>query len=194
MSLSIVILAAGQGTRMRSASPKLLHKLAGKPILEHLLRTVAQLNPARIIVVYGHKGEELKKAFLDFPEIVWAEQKQQLGSGHAALQALPFLGGQEDDKVVLLAGDNPLISLETLTKLLDLSTKADFCLLTHTLENPVGLGRIVRDPEGKVKAIVEEKDATKEQKQIKEINAFMYCVKNGFLQKSLAKITYHNSQ
>lgn len=194
MSFSIVILAAGQGTRMRSASPKLLHKLAGKPILEHLLRTAAKLNPTRVIVVYGHKGEELKKAFLDFPEIVWVEQKQQLGSGHAALQALPFLGGQEDDKVVLLAGDNPLISVATLKKLLDASQTADFCLLTHTLENPSGLGRIIRNTQGKVEAIIEEKDATETQKKIKEINTVMCCALNGFLQKTLPKIKAQNAQ
>jgi bifunctional UDP-N-acetylglucosamine pyrophosphorylase/glucosamine-1-phosphate N-acetyltransferase len=194
MSLSIVILAAGQGTRMCCALPKLLNKLAGKPILEHLLKTVGQVNPTRIIVVYGYKGEELKKAFAHFSEIVWVEQKQQLGSGHAALQALPFLKGKENDKVLLLAGDNPLISQETLKKLLDASEQSDFCLLTHMLENPNGLGRIIRNTQGKVEAIIEEKDATAEQKKIKEINASVYCVGNGFLQSALAKITAHNAQ
>ncbi len=194
MSLSIVILAAGQGTRMHSAKPKLLHNLAGKPILEHLLRTVRHLNPTRIIVVYGYKGEELKQAFAHFPEILWVEQKQQLGSGHAALQALAFLKAEKNEKVLLMAGDNPLISIETLKKIVQAAKTADFALLTHTLQNPNGLGRIIRNPQGKVVAIVEEKDATLEQKNIQEINAFVYCVGNEFLQRALPKIKAQNAQ
>jgi bifunctional UDP-N-acetylglucosamine pyrophosphorylase / glucosamine-1-phosphate N-acetyltransferase len=194
MSLSVVILAGGQGTRMKSTLPKLLHKLAGKPILEHVLKTVAGLKPDQTIVVYGHKGAELKAAFAHFPNLIWVEQKAQLGSGHAALQALSSLKKTDAEKTLILAGDGPLIRLETLQKLIQATSGGALALVTHLVEDPKGLGRIVRDKAGKVLKIVEEKDATLEQKTIQEINPSIYCVDNTFLHQSLPQLTAHNAQ
>lgn len=193
MSLSVVILAAGQGTRMCSSLPKMLHKLAGKPLLEHTVRTAIRLNPDRIIIVYGHHGEELKAAFARFPELLWVKQETQLGTGHAALQALPLLR-DISGKVLLLPGDNPLIQLKTLKKLIDSTKDNSLALVTQIVENPKGLGRIIRNPTGEVLGIVEEKDATVEQKTLTEIASAMYCVPNTFLQKALTNITAQNAQ
>ena len=194
MSLSVVILAAGQGARMHSALPKMLHKLAGKPLLEHILRTVTLLKPHRIVVVYGHKGAELKSAFAHFKEIIWVEQAEQLGTGHAALQALPFLKANDSGKVLLLPGDNPLIQVSTLKRLIAETEINSLALITQVVDNPVGLGRIIRNSEGDVVGIVEEKDASTEQKRLKEINSGIYCVANMFLNKALPTLTAHNAQ
>ncbi|MBA3536775.1 MAG: bifunctional UDP-N-acetylglucosamine diphosphorylase/glucosamine-1-phosphate N-acetyltransferase GlmU [Tatlockia sp.] len=193
MSLQIVILAAGQGKRMYSDTPKVLHKLAGKAMLEQVIETAQQLNPEAIHVIYGHGGERIKAALPDLP-LNWIEQKEQLGTGHALMQALAHL--QQASKVLVLSADVPLIQANTLQTLIDISNrdKAALTLLLATLDNPTGLGRIIRNENGKICAIIEEKDATAEQKQIKEIYSGICCVSVSNLASWLPRISNSNAQ
>ncbi|MDP2155973.1 MAG: NTP transferase domain-containing protein, partial [Sulfuricella sp.] len=155
--LNIVILAAGKGTRMHSDLPKVLHPLAGRPLLGHVIDVARRLTPAKLLVVYGHGGEALPKAFPD-RDIVWVNQAQQLGTGHAMQQAVPEL--DQDGVTLVLYGDVPLIAAETLRTLLNAAQGESVGLLTVDLPDPAGYGRIVRDVQGQVKAIVEHKDAS----------------------------------
>ena len=189
MSIAVVVLAAGKGTRMKSALPKVLHPLAKKPMVCHVLDTAATLTPDVNIVVYGHKGELVKKTLAD-QQISWAEQKEQKGTGHAVQQAVPFLG--QSDKVLILYGDVPLTQPETLAKLVN--NASDFSLLTIKLDNPSGYGRIVRNQAGEVQAIVEQKDATDEQLLIDEINTGIMAVKREYLEKWLNQLSNNNAQ
>ncbi|HYF97625.1 MAG TPA: bifunctional UDP-N-acetylglucosamine diphosphorylase/glucosamine-1-phosphate N-acetyltransferase GlmU [Coxiellaceae bacterium] len=166
MKLSIIILAAGQGTRMKSQTPKVLHQLGGKALLEHVVATVEALKPQNIEVVYGFQGEQLKKAGAKLP-VHWVHQAQQLGTAHAVLQALPYCS--DDNQLLILYADVPLISENTLRKLLAL-TQNTVGLITAEFSDPTGLGRIIRNPAGEVRAIVEQKDASLEQLKITEIN------------------------
>lgn len=166
MSLQIVILAAGKGKRMMSQTPKVLHKIAGKPMLVHVVDTAQQLNPDGIHVIYGNGGEKLREALPDLP-VNWILQQQQLGTGHAVMQALPAIPAHS--QVLVLYGDVPLISIETLKALIECNQahpgqRRPLSLLLANLDNPFGLGRIVRNDQGEIRAIVEEKDATVEQK------------------------------
>jgi bifunctional UDP-N-acetylglucosamine pyrophosphorylase/glucosamine-1-phosphate N-acetyltransferase len=168
MTLAVVILAAGQGSRMKSAIPKVLHKLAGMPLLGHVITAARCLQPAQIIVVYGHEGASVQAAFPD-PDITWVEQTQQLGTGHAVQQAMPALS-QAIDRLLVLYGDVPLIQPTTLQTLLARSA-GGFGLLTLSLDDPTGYGRIQRDiTQQKVVGIVEQKDANVEQRAIQEVN------------------------
>ncbi len=167
MKLGVVILAAGQGTRMRSNLPKVLHHLAGRPLLQHVISTARQLSPERIVVVYGHGGEQVREAHPE-PELIWVEQAEQLGTGHAVEQALPEL--QSLDRVLVLYGDVPLITAATLTELLQAASGTDLALLTAELDDPNGYGRIVRNDKGAVLRIVEQKDASAGEQAIREIN------------------------
>jgi bifunctional UDP-N-acetylglucosamine pyrophosphorylase/glucosamine-1-phosphate N-acetyltransferase len=167
MDLGVVILAAGQGTRMRSTLPKVLHPLAGLPLLGHVLETAARLNPKIIVVVYGHGGPRVPEYFSTAP-VQWAEQLQQLGTGHAVLQALPLI--QEVDRVLVLYGDVPLIESNTLQRLLDESADISLGMITALLDDPTGYGRVVRDPIGRILRIVEQKDATEAELEIDEVN------------------------
>lgn len=166
-NFSVVILAAGQGVRMRSALPKVLHTIGGIPILEHIISTARQLNPKAIVVVHGYEGEQLKAAIPARPGLLWAKQEKQLGTGHAALQALPYVGDVE--KVLILYGDVPLISIDTLHKLSADNAHNGLSFITLNTDNPSGYGRVVRRS-GKVQSIVEEKDASREEKDITEVN------------------------
>ncbi len=173
MPLNIIILAAGQGTRMRSARPKVMHTLAGRRLLEHVYQAAAQLSSERIHVVYGHGGAELPET-LGHLQVRWVEQARQLGTGHAVAQALPAIDPQAT--VLIIYGDVPLITTETLERLVAASEDGGLALLTAELERPRGYGRIVRAPGGAIVRIVEERDATPEERSIQEVNTGMMAV------------------
>ena len=191
MGLSVVILAAGEGKRMHSGLPKCLHRLAGKPLLEHVVKAAKLLEPDNILVVYGHEGEKLKDS-LSKLSVTWIEQSKQLGTGHAVMQVLPSL--DPNDRVLLLYGDVPLISSETLEKLLSKTNEESIGWLTACPKDSSGLGRILRDEDGNPKAIVEEKDATEEQKKLEEINTGICLIPAKYLQQWLPKLKNKNSQ
>ncbi|API87352.1 bifunctional UDP-N-acetylglucosamine diphosphorylase/glucosamine-1-phosphate N-acetyltransferase GlmU [Francisella uliginis] len=190
MSLSVVILAAGKGSRMNSNKPKVLQTLAGKPLIEHVVESVEKLNPDNIVVVTGHLKEQVEN-ILDGRDIKFVYQEEQLGTGHAVLQTLPHLKSQ---KVLILYGDVPLISPEVLDNLVSTTHDYDLGVLTAFVENPKGLGRIVRDKFGSVSEIVEEKDANDVQRQIKEINTGIYCAHKNLLEKWLPNLEANNAQ
>ena len=189
--LNIVILAAGLGKRMHSMLPKVLHPLAGKPLLAHVLDTARALSPRQICVVYGHGGEAVPKALED-AAVVWVRQEPQLGTGHALMQALPHLS--QEGMTLVLYGDVPLTGVETLEKLISTAANETFALLTVELTDPSGYGRIVRSNMGAVVAIVEEKDATESQRGIHEINTGIMVIPNRYLQGWLHKLENNNAQ
>ena len=191
MPLSVVVLAAGQGTRMKSDQPKVLHTIGGKPLLLHVIRSAQVLAADDITVVYGHGGDQVRSALAD-EDVRWVEQAEQLGTGHAVEQALPLI--KEDHKVLLLYGDVPLITPETLKQLVAASEHNTLALLTTELSNPTGYGRIVRDNQGKVQCIVEQKDADSEQLTIKEINTGMLSVRSNELRRWIKQLDNNNSQ
>jgi bifunctional UDP-N-acetylglucosamine pyrophosphorylase / glucosamine-1-phosphate N-acetyltransferase len=188
--LNIIILAAGQGTRMKSARPKVLHTLAHKSLLAHVLDSAETLQPQALFVVHGHGGGQVREAFAG-RNINWVAQTQQLGTGHAVQQAMPAI----DDRaqVLILYGDVPLLQTKTLRALTD---GASDCLhlLTAQLDDPRGYGRIVRDANGRVQEIVEEKDADPAARAIKEINTGIMCVPARHLRTWLANLTTNNAQ
>jgi len=190
--LSVVILAAGQGKRMASDQPKVLHRLGGRPLLAHVLTTARQLEAATRIVVYGHGGEAVRAAFADEPHVLWAEQAERLGTGHAVAQALPLL---DDAGIALvLYGDVPLIQPETLQPLVDDAQQGRLALLTVELADPSGYGRIVRDDQGRVQRIVEEKDATPSERCLSEINTGILAVSTAKLRGWVAELRNENAQ
>lgn len=190
MSLEIVILAAGQGTRMRSALPKVLHPVAGKPMLAHVIDTARTLNPSRIHVVIGH-GADLVRERLQADDLNFVVQEQQLGTGHAVAQAAPFLSA---DNVLILYGDVPLIEQPTLERLLQQVSPEQLALLTVDLDDPTGYGRIIRDAAGEVQAIVEQKDASAEQRAIREGNTGILAVPRERLAGWLSRLSNANAQ
>lgn len=190
-SLSVVILAAGKGTRMRSAFPKVLHQLAGKPLLNHVYDTAISIGAENICVVYGHEGEMVLNNCKDF-KCSFAEQKEQLGTGHAVDHALPYLS--MSDTVLILYGDVPLTSEETLKNLVAKVNDDTIALLTVKLDDPTGYGRIVRDENEQVQCIVEQKDATAEQLHIAEVNTGIMALKADLLRDMLAQINNENAQ
>jgi bifunctional UDP-N-acetylglucosamine pyrophosphorylase/glucosamine-1-phosphate N-acetyltransferase len=187
-NLNVVILAAGKGTRMHSGLPKVLHAVGGKPMLGHVIERSARLRPARTIVIYGHGGEAVPSAFAQ-ENVEFVRQEPQLGTGHAVQQALPHLnaGGM----TLVLYGDVPLTRDVTLQNLL---SEQGLRLLTATLGNPAGYGRIVRDKDGRIVRIVEEKDASTNEKAIREINTGILCAPTDMLRDWLAKLTNRNAQ
>lgn len=191
MRLGVVILAAGLGKRMRSALPKVLHPLAGKPLLAHVLDTAAAIGAERIVTVYGHGGEQVRTALAE-TGCVWVEQAEQLGTGHAVIQAMPQVADM--DRVLILYGDVPLISAETLTRLLQAAADTDLGILTADVADPAGYGRILRDGRGQVVGIVEEKDATSEQRAVAEINTGILVADRSRLDGWLARIDNDNVQ
>lgn len=191
MTLSVVILAAGRGTRMNSNKPKVMHLLAGKPLLEHVIQQVKRLSPAAIYCVVGHERQVVMDALSHYP-VKWVVQETMLGTGHAVLQALPQIDPHH--RVLVLYGDVPLISATTLQNLLDSLEKQDLSLLTATVPDPHGLGRVVRDSVGKLLRIVEEKDATDEERLIQEINTGVLAAMPGVLGEWLPKVTAENKQ
>ena len=165
--LHVIVLAAGEGKRMKSAKPKVLMPLAGRPMLAHVLDTARALQPARIHLVYGHLGEQVRGTITDLGDLAWVHQAEQLGTGHAV--RLAMAGVPEDARALVLYGDVPLIRGDTLSKLLAVQTP--LAALVTQLENPYGYGRVVRDGIGRVRAIVEEKDCTPEQRTISWVNS-----------------------
>ncbi len=168
MKLGVLILAAGQGTRMKSDIPKVLHQIAGKPMLAHVIERAQQLHPAKIVVVYGHCGEQVREQLGSY-EVEWALQEQQLGTGHAVMQGIPAL--ESVDKVLVLYGDVPLIQADTLQQLIDESMETSVGMLTVRVDDPQGYGRIVRDEFDRIIRIVEHNDASADELTIDEINA-----------------------
>ncbi len=190
MSLDIVILAAGQGTRMRSALPKVLHPLAGQSMLGHVIATARALQPRSIQVVVGHGAEQVRQR-LDGDDLNFVVQAEQLGTGHAVAQALPYLSAE---RVLILYGDVPLIEAETLQRLLQKVGPEQLALLTVTLDDPTGYGRIVRDGRGEVQAIVEHKDASAEQRAIREGNTGILAVPGNRIGEWLGRLSNSNAQ
>lgn len=187
--LNIVILAAGKGTRMHSDKPKVLHALAGRPLLQHVMDTAIQLEPAKTCVVYGHGGEAVPLAMAQYTAS-FVLQEPQLGTGHAVQQTLPLLG--DSSTTLVLYGDVPLIQATTLKQLLHAA--GTLSLLTLHLDNPSGYGRIMRNDDGKVTRIVEEKDATPEQRATREVNTGILAAPTHLLRRWLAKLSNKNSQ
>ncbi len=190
LALSIVILAAGQGTRMRSDLPKVLQPLAGQPLLAHVLACSSVLAAEDVCVVYGHSGAAVKAAFSQ-PNIRWALQAEQLGTGHAVQQAIP--GIPKENRVLILAGDVPLLLPATLERLLAETPHDEMSVLTVDMTDPAGYGRIVRSPSG-IERIVEQKDATPEQDSIREINTGVILCPGQQLKHWLADLRNDNSQ
>lgn len=192
MPLQIVILAAGQGKRMHSKMPKVLHELAGRPLLEHVICTALKISPAvPPIIVYGHQGKVLHDRLAHY-NVHWIEQKEQLGTGHALLQALPKI--TTDDRVLVLYGDVPLISEQTLRQLIDTTPAEALGMLTAHLSDPTHYGRIKRDLEQNIIRVIEEKDATLEDRSINEINPGIYLLPGAYLKKWLPALSNKNSQ
>ena len=188
--LHVIILAAGEGKRMKSSLPKVLQQIAGKPMLAHVIDSARALDPAGIHVVYGHRGEAVRAAFADQADLVWAEQKQQLGTGHAVQQAMPNV--PTDARVLVLYGDVPLITPETLQRLLAASGR--IAVLVADLEDPTGYGRVLRDPEGRVGRIVEHKDADEDQREIKTVNTGIIVADGEPLRRWLEHLRSDNAQ
>ncbi len=191
MSLSIIILAAGQGTRMYSDKPKVLHTLAGRPLLTHVYHTAAALSNREIHIVYGHGGEQVPEASREF-HASWVKQEEQLGTGHAVQQVFPNL--PDVDNILILYGDVPLITEQTLEVLVDAASESGFSLLTTYLDNPRGYGRIIRDDKEKITAIVEEKDASEDQRKICEVNTGFMVVNGKKLKEWVNALKNENKQ
>ncbi|HEX4327974.1 MAG TPA: NTP transferase domain-containing protein, partial [Burkholderiales bacterium] len=189
--MNIVILAAGQGKRMNSALPKVLHPLAGKPLLGHVIDTARALAPQRIVVVYGHGGEAVPQA-ISGAELSYVKQEPQLGTGHAVMQAVPQLGPA--DLTLVLYGDVPLTRAESLKALVEAATRAKgLGILTVTLPDPTGYGRIVREA-GKITRIVEHKDASAAERAIDEVNTGIMAIPTARLQDWLKRLSNKNAQ
>lgn len=188
--LSVVILAAGKGTRMYSDLPKVLHPIAGKPMVKHVIDTAKQLDSQQIHLIYGH-GADLLKARLNEEPINWVFQAEQLGTGHAMLQAAPFFA--DDENIVMLYGDAPLITPSTLARLVAAKPENGIALLTVELEDPTGYGRIIRE-NGSVVAIIEHKDANEEQLSIKEVNTGVMVASGASFKKWLKNLNNNNAQ
>ena len=184
--LKVVILAAGKGTRMKSAMPKVLHRVAHKPMVEHVIDAAGSLGASGTVLVVGHGADQVM-ATVD-REVDYVEQTEQLGTGHAVQQAMPMLDA--DDTVLVAYGDVPLTKPETLKSLISDVSDGNLALLTVVMEDPHGYGRIVRDKNGKVSSIVEQKDATEEQLQIQEINTGILAAKASVLGELLLSLIH----
>ncbi|MFW5432398.1 MAG: bifunctional UDP-N-acetylglucosamine diphosphorylase/glucosamine-1-phosphate N-acetyltransferase GlmU [Methylophilaceae bacterium] len=188
--LNIIILAAGKGTRMHSNKPKVLHEIGAKPILGHVLDCAKNLNPQKIIVVYGYGGEKVQEAFGQ-EKIIWAEQKEQLGTGHAVQQAMPHL--DNDANTLILLGDVPLVNGDACKKLIE-EAHDKMVIQSFNKLDPTGYGRIIRNDQNLVKAIVEHKDATGEQRQVDEVNTGIMAMPSNHLKNWLQRLTNNNAQ
>ena len=190
MTLATVILAAGKGTRMKSALPKVLHPIAGQPMVAHVVAAARALAPASMTLVYGHGGDQVQAA-LQSEALHWALQAEQLGTGHAVAQAMPFV---QEDTVLILYGDVPLIRTETLGALVARANDRTLALLTLVMDDPSGYGRIIRDADGRVQRIVEQKDANDAELAVDEINTGILACPRAFLADALPKLKSNNAQ
>ncbi|MBF0587639.1 MAG: bifunctional UDP-N-acetylglucosamine diphosphorylase/glucosamine-1-phosphate N-acetyltransferase GlmU [Magnetococcales bacterium] len=192
---AVIILAAGQGTRMRSKRPKVLHHLAGQPLLYHVIQAARALDPQRMVVVVGHGADQVQSTFAGQPQIEWAIQDRQLGTGHAVQCALPALEGVDGD-VLILNGDVPLIQSSALQTFLDAhrTDRRLVSVLSTTIDPPTGYGRIVRNEAGEFLRIVEEKDADNSTRVLTEINSGTYAVQLNFLRHALSTLSNNNAQ
>jgi bifunctional UDP-N-acetylglucosamine pyrophosphorylase/glucosamine-1-phosphate N-acetyltransferase len=191
MALSIVVLAAGQGTRMKSDLPKVLQPLAGRPLLAHVLERCQELDADAVHVVYGHGAERVRQVF-DDSQVTWVLQEEQLGTGHAVLQAIPHI--PQDHDVLVLCADVPLIRTATLKDLLGRLEKAPLALLTVEMADPAGYGRIIRAEDGAVEAIVEHRDANEYQRRVREINTGLLAARAEHLRAWLGDLKADNQQ
>ncbi len=192
--LITVIMAAGKGTRMRSDLAKVLHRLNGRPLIHYVLETAQALGSRRIIVIVGHQADAVKRELAGWP-VEFVVQEEQLGTGHAVHQTGPLLTG-ENGIILVLAGDTPLIRPLTLEALVRAhrSERAAASVLTARVDDPTGLGRIIRDDDGRIDRIVEEKDANAEQRVLREINTSTYCFEPALLLQALERLTPDNRQ
>jgi bifunctional UDP-N-acetylglucosamine pyrophosphorylase/glucosamine-1-phosphate N-acetyltransferase len=190
--VSVVILAAGQGKRMHSALPKVLQPLAGRPLLAHVVATARAIQPAAIHVVYGHGGEDVRAAFAAETDLKWALQAEQLGTGHAVMQAMPAI--PDGHRVLVLCGDVPLVRPQTLQRLVADSTAGRLALLTARLGDATGYGRVVRDSRGEVARIVEHNDATDDERSVNEINTGLIACDASALRRYLGDLKSNNAQ
>ncbi|MBS1189203.1 MAG: glmU [Rhodocyclaceae bacterium] len=188
--MNVVILAAGQGKRMHSNLPKVLHPIAGKALAQHVIDTARELSPDKVVVVYGHGGDAVRES-LSATDIAWARQEPQLGTGHAVMQALPELS--LEGQTLVLYGDVPLTRAATLKRLLQ-AGRDGLAILTVELADPTGYGRIVRDAAGNVLRIVEEKDAKPEEKAIREVNTGIMAIPSARLEDWLGRLSNQNAQ
>lgn len=193
--IAAIILAAGMGTRMKSNKAKVLHEVADRPMILYVVEAAQAAAGDDVIVVIGNQAEKVRKILSATNPLIFAYQEKQLGTAHAVMCALPCIP-EHCDEVVILCGDVPLILPETITGLVEnhLTWSRDISLLAVELKNPHGYGRILLDNSGQVSGIIEEADATPEQKQIKLVNAGIYCVNKKFLQDALPKIRSNNAQ
>ncbi len=193
-NLEIIVLAAGKGTRMRSAQPKVLHPVLGKPMLEHVLHTAESLMPHGISVVVGHEAEQVRERIGDPANIHWVEQRQQLGTGHAVNCCRSVCDSCRD--VLIICGDTPLLRAETLSSLVEAHRQADAVVsfLSARLSNPHGYGRVKRDAEGQVLSIIEQKDADADEQLIDEVSSGIFCVRQQDLFELLARVGNDNAQ
>ncbi len=194
-NVAVVILAAGLGTRMKSGKAKVLHEIQGRPMILYVVETARKIAGDDVIVVIGNQAQQVRAIISETAELLFAYQEQQLGTAHAVRCALPQIP-EHCDHVIILCGDVPLIQPETITELVEdhLNARHDISLLAVELDNPFGYGRILLDDNQQLSAIIEEADATADQKQIKLINSGIYCIDKAFLLEALPKIRPDNAQ
>jgi len=190
--VDVVVMAAGKGTRMKSSMPKVLHRLGGRALLQHVIETAAQIHARRVVVITGHAAEQVEATLVHNDHVQCVRQMPQLGTGHAMQQAVPVLA--DDGVTLVLSGDVPLIQADTLSALLTMCDGQNLALLTLQTPTPTGYGRLVRNAQSQVQAIVEEKDATPEQRQIQEIYSGIMAVPTHLLRGWLARLDNHNAQ
>ena len=194
-NIAVIILAAGMGTRMKSAKAKVLHEILGKPMILYVVDTAIGVAAGNVVVVIGHQAEEVRKTVSAAADVAYAYQKEQLGTGHAVLCTLPSIPPQAKD-VVILCGDVPLIRSETINDLISdhRASERDLSLLAVEMDRPDGYGRILLDSRAQFRGIVEEADASPAQKKIGIINTGIYCVKKNFLVEALPRLNVNNAQ
>ena len=191
MALKIIVLAAGSGRRMKSSKPKVMHEIAGTPMISHVLKAVSPLSREKTLLVYN-ESQKTMQYFLDEFNVEWVLQKEQLGTGHAVMQTLPFLN--DEDIVLITFGDIPLIRSETLKSIVRSGEKNGFCILSVVLDEPQGYGRLVRDSDGLLREIIESSDLRPSSRNLRECNTGIFSLKASYLKKWLPKLSNDNAQ